>query len=178
MSLTIPTTKELKEQNLANLESNINQTSPLADKAFLRVLAAMEALQNTPLYKYAVERSLQNLALTASGDDLDKIGSEYGVNRKPAEAAQLEIDLPATDGTIIPATTSFIGDSNGERYYPDASATASGGSAIIDPNGNYLAGPLFDREGILYADLDLSLIPKSRFDFDVVGEVIVIPGHF
>jgi nitrilase len=44
-----------------------------------------------------------------------------------------------------------------------------GGSAIIDPNGNYLAGPLFDREGILYADLDLSLIPKSRFDFDVVG---------
>ncbi|NHJ49656.1 MAG: carbon-nitrogen hydrolase family protein [Asgard group archaeon] len=44
-----------------------------------------------------------------------------------------------------------------------------GGSAIIDPNGEYLAGPLFDKEGILYADLDLSLIPKSRFDFDVVG---------
>ncbi|MHA1557019.1 MAG: carbon-nitrogen hydrolase family protein [Candidatus Heimdallarchaeota archaeon] len=44
-----------------------------------------------------------------------------------------------------------------------------GGSAIIDPNGNYLAGPLFDVAGILYADLDLSLIAKSRFDFDVVG---------
>ena len=58
MSLTIPTTKELKEQNLANLESNINQTSPLADRAFLRVLAAMEALQNTPLYKYAVDHGL------------------------------------------------------------------------------------------------------------------------
>ncbi len=44
-----------------------------------------------------------------------------------------------------------------------------GGSAIIDPNGNYLAGPLFDSAGILYANLDLSLIAKSRFDFDVIG---------
>ncbi|NHJ32035.1 MAG: carbon-nitrogen hydrolase family protein [Asgard group archaeon] len=44
-----------------------------------------------------------------------------------------------------------------------------GGSAIINPNGNYLAGPLFDKAGILYADLDLSLIPKTRFDFDVIG---------
>lgn len=44
-----------------------------------------------------------------------------------------------------------------------------GGSAIIDPNGDYLAGPLYDKAGILYADLDLSLIPRSRYDFDVVG---------
>lgn len=44
-----------------------------------------------------------------------------------------------------------------------------GGSAIIDPNGKYIAGPLFDKAGILFADLDLSLIPKTRFDFDVVG---------
>jgi len=44
-----------------------------------------------------------------------------------------------------------------------------GGSAIIDPNGDYLAGPLFDEAGILYADIDLLLIPRSRYDFDVVG---------
>jgi nitrilase len=44
-----------------------------------------------------------------------------------------------------------------------------GGSAIIDPNGDYLAGPLFDEAGILFADLDLSLILRSRYDFDVVG---------
>ena len=46
---------------------------------------------------------------------------------------------------------------------------SSGGSAIIDPNGNYLAGPLIDKKGILYAELDLSLITKSRYDFDAVG---------
>lgn len=44
-----------------------------------------------------------------------------------------------------------------------------GGSAIIDPNGEVIAGPLFDEAGILYADLDLTLIPKTRFDFDVIG---------
>lgn len=44
-----------------------------------------------------------------------------------------------------------------------------GGSAIIDPNGNYLAGPLFDKAGILFANLDLSLISKSRYDLDVIG---------
>jgi nitrilase len=35
--------------------------------------------------------------------------------------------------------------------------------------GDLLAGPLFDREGILYADLDLGEVVRSRFDFDVVG---------
>ena len=44
-----------------------------------------------------------------------------------------------------------------------------GGSAIISPLGELLAGPLFDQEGILYADLDLAEIVRSKVDFDVVG---------
>lgn len=44
-----------------------------------------------------------------------------------------------------------------------------GGSAIVSPLGDVLAGPLYDEEGILYADLDMGEIPRSRFDFDVVG---------
>ncbi len=44
-----------------------------------------------------------------------------------------------------------------------------GGSAIISPLGEVLAGPLYDQEGILYADLDLAEITRSKFDFDVVG---------
>jgi nitrilase len=44
-----------------------------------------------------------------------------------------------------------------------------GGSAIVSPLGDYLAGPLFDQEGILYADLDMARIAEARFDFDVVG---------
>lgn len=44
-----------------------------------------------------------------------------------------------------------------------------GGSVIISPLGNVLAGPLFDREGILYADLDMAEIVRSKLDFDAVG---------
>ena len=44
-----------------------------------------------------------------------------------------------------------------------------GGSAIYGPLGDLMAGPLLDREGIVYADLDLSEIARAKFDFDVVG---------
>lgn len=132
MSLTISTTQESKDINLANLEGQLSQTSPLADKAFLRVLAAMEALGvATPLYKFAAERAKQNLWLTATRDDLDLLGAEYGVPRKAAVAAVLTIQLPGTNGTIIPATVDFVGDSNGVRYFPDSSATVIGGFATI-----------------------------------------------
>ena len=45
-----------------------------------------------------------------------------------------------------------------------------GGSAIISPLGKVLAGPLWDKEDMLIADLNLSLIARSKFDFDVVGD--------
>jgi nitrilase len=44
-----------------------------------------------------------------------------------------------------------------------------GGSAIISPLGDVLAGPLFDKEEMLFADLDLAEVARSKFDFDVVG---------
>lgn len=44
-----------------------------------------------------------------------------------------------------------------------------GGSAIYDPLGECLAGPLWDREGILVTDVDLRAIARSKFDFDVTG---------
>lgn len=44
-----------------------------------------------------------------------------------------------------------------------------GGSVIVSPLGEVLAGPLFDQEGILYADLDLEEIIRAKLDFDAVG---------
>jgi len=51
---------------------------------------------------------------------------------------------------------------------PDA-VLMRGGSAIINPMGRVLAGPHFDGETILSADLDLHDIGRGKFDFDVVG---------
>jgi nitrilase len=44
-----------------------------------------------------------------------------------------------------------------------------GGSAILGPDGSYLAGPLWDEEGILYADLDPQRLDEERRRFDPVG---------
>ena len=51
---------------------------------------------------------------------------------------------------------------------PDA-VLMRGGSAIIGPLGNVLAGPDFEGETILTAELDLGDIGRGKFDFDVAG---------
>jgi nitrilase len=55
-----------------------------------------------------------------------------------------------------------IGDS------PDA-ILMRGGSAIVSPLGKVLAGPSFEGETILTADLDLNEIGRGKFDFDAAG---------
>jgi nitrilase len=44
-----------------------------------------------------------------------------------------------------------------------------GGSAILGPDGSYLAGPLYGEEAILYAELDPELLAQSRQRFDPAG---------
>jgi nitrilase len=45
----------------------------------------------------------------------------------------------------------------------------AGGSAIFAPDGSYLAGPLWNEEGILYADLDPQRLYEARQRFDPAG---------
>ena len=44
-----------------------------------------------------------------------------------------------------------------------------GGSLIVDPLGRTLAGPVFNEDALLTAELDLDLIPQAQMDFDAVG---------
>jgi nitrilase len=50
-----------------------------------------------------------------------------------------------------------------------ATILMSGGSCIIGPLGQILAGPNLEGPCILTADLDLDEIPRSKYDLDVVG---------
>ena len=51
---------------------------------------------------------------------------------------------------------------------PDAIVTR-GGSCIVDPFGNFLAGPNTDGETILIAEIDRAQIVRGKYDLDVVG---------
>jgi nitrilase len=44
-----------------------------------------------------------------------------------------------------------------------------GGSCIVDPLGAILAGPDFEGETILVAEIDRGAIARGKYDFDVVG---------
>ena len=46
---------------------------------------------------------------------------------------------------------------------------SAGGSVIYSPMGDILAGPLWNKEGLLTAELDFSVLVKSKLEFDVVG---------
>lgn len=48
-------------------------------------------------------------------------------------------------------------------------AKADGGSAIIGPDGNYLAGPVYGREETIYAEIDLEAAIREKHSRDIAG---------
>ena len=45
----------------------------------------------------------------------------------------------------------------------------NGGSLIVGPLGDVLAGPLHGQTGLLTATIDIDELVRARYDFDVVG---------
>lgn len=67
---------------------------------------------------------------------------------------------------------SDIPDHFGFKQHYDADGNSwihDGDSAIVDPGGNVVAGPLHQTEGILYAEIDLHQLQASRWMFDAAG---------
>ena len=57
-----------------------------------------------------------------------------------------------------------------KKLYPEGREWINtGNSAIISPNGQILAGPLEAEEGIIYTEIDIQQIIKSKRMFDAVG---------
>jgi nitrilase len=56
------------------------------------------------------------------------------------------------------------------NFYQDSGEWINtGGSAIVSPRGDFLAGPLNEEEGILLAEVNLPLQQGSRWMFDAAG---------
>ncbi|XP_052186685.1 bifunctional nitrilase/nitrile hydratase NIT4A [Diospyros lotus] len=67
-----------------------------------------------------------------------------------------------------PPPPDYVFHGTEEDLTPD-SVVCAGGSVIISPSGTVLAGPNFEGEALISADLDLGEIARAKFDFDVVG---------
>ena len=56
-----------------------------------------------------------------------------------------------------------------DSYFGNASWTFFGGSGIVGPDGEYIAGPVYDREDIIYAEINLRDILMRKTLIDTVG---------
>lgn len=132
MALNVSTTKEIIAIILGRLETAIGQTAPASEKSFLRVLSTSLALMVTSLTKFAVERTRQNLAETATGKDLDDLGTNYGVTRRAGVAATVTLTTTGTNGVDVTPLLTYVSDFSGVRYVPTETVTVAGGVASFD----------------------------------------------
>jgi nitrilase len=114
-------------------------------------------LARTALYESGVE-----LYIASTADDGD-----------PWQATLVHIARESRAYVIAPChfqrAASYPADFPLAAELDGAGLLGRGGSAILAPDGSYLAGPLYDEEGILYAELDPSRLLAERQRFDPVG---------
>ena len=58
--------------------------------------------------------------------------------------------------------------------HDSATVISRGGSCIVNPMGQFLAGPDFDGETILTAELDMNDITRGKYDFDVTDTTLAL----
>lgn len=158
MSLTTPTTKDISDNIIAQLEASLNQTIPLLPKSFLRVLAKALAGVFILLYKYVGFVALQVFVRTASNQSTEingvlvtpllEWGRLIGVG-DPAAATQAEllIEITVENQTgALSANTQLIGPDNGVTYVTltsvnlDAATKQVTARAVADQVGGGGAG--------------------------------------
>ena len=75
---------------------------------------------------------------------------------------------------VIGCNQYFTKDDYPEHLQPELATDrpqilSRGGSVIVSPMGEVLAGPLYNQEGILTAEVDLAQVVKSKMAFNVIG---------
>jgi nitrilase len=114
-----------------------------------------------PLARYSVYRSGPQIWVAPTADDSD--GWLASMRHVAIESGAFVVSVPQ----YIPRSA-FPDDFPAEL--PDRAVFGRGGAAIIEPaGGNVIAGPLYDEEGIIAADCDLSVGLHAKRWFDSVG---------
>ncbi len=115
-----------------------------------------------PLARFALYESGVEVYIASTADDGDSW-----------QATLRHIALESRAFVISPChfqrAAAYPDDFPLQRLLEGRDVLGRGGSAILAPDGSYLAGPLYDEEGILYAELDPARLAAARQRFDPAG---------
>jgi nitrilase len=115
-----------------------------------------------PLARYRVYRDGPQIWVAPTADDSD--GWVASMRHVAIESGAFVVSVPQ----FIPAAA--FPDDFPVPLPPDKEVFGRGGAAVIEPtSGNVIAGPLYDREGIVEAECDLRRGLHAKRWFDAVG---------
>jgi nitrilase len=115
-----------------------------------------------PLARFSLYESGVEIYIASTADDGDSW-----------QATLKHIALESRAYVVAPChfqrASSYPGDFPLRELIADREVLGRGGSAVLAPDGSYLAGPLYGEEGILYAELDPDRLREARQRFDPAG---------
>ena len=117
-----------------------------------------------PLARFALYESGVEIYIASTADDGGRLAGDARPHR--ARVARVRRRAVATSSGPRRTLTDFP-LARADRRASTSSAAAAARSSR--PDGAYLAGPLYDEEGILYAELDPARLVRERQRFDPAG---------
>jgi nitrilase len=115
-----------------------------------------------PLARFSLYESGVEIYIASTADDSDEW-----------QATLVHIARESRAFVVAPShfqrAASYPDDFPLRELLDGAEVLGRGGSAILAPDGSYLAGPLYGEEGILYADLEPDRLFEERQRFDAAG---------
>ena len=115
-----------------------------------------------PLARFALYESGVEIYVASTADDADAWQSTLVHIARESRAYVIS-------PSAFQRASSYPDDFPLKSELDGAGMLGRGGSAILAPDGSYLAGPLYDEEGIVYAELDPSRLLAERQRFDPAG---------
>jgi nitrilase len=112
-----------------------------------------------PLARFSLYESGVEIYLTPTAEDSEQWHDSMRHIARESRAFVLSC-------CVYQRASSYPGD---VRLAEGDELVGRGGSAILGPDGAYLAGPLWDEEGILYAELDPQRLYEERQRFAPAG---------
>jgi nitrilase len=115
-----------------------------------------------PLARFSLYESGVEIYIASTADDGD-----------PWQSTLIHIARESRAFVVSPShfqrAASYPADFPLAELLDGAGIVGRGGSAILAPDGSYLAGPVYDDEAILYAELEPARLDEERQRFDPAG---------